>query len=92
MLYRELRDCLKQRFDTFCEGGEPKLSSLSALANVTKFNTKWLVHGKEQERSRPDTADLAALAKPSQMLPRSVNTKIRNPHAGIGIALFANQW
>ena len=41
--------------------GEPKLSSLRAIAQATKFSAQWLAEGEEQEGSRSDAANVAAL-------------------------------
>ena len=41
--------------------GEPKISSLRAIARATKFSAQWLVEGEEQEGSRSEAANVSAL-------------------------------
>ena len=65
-------------------GGEPKLSSLRAIARATKFSAQWLVEGEEQEGSRSDATNVAALNDLLKILVRRINAEIRHRNDGYG--------
>jgi hypothetical protein len=60
-------------------GGEPKLSSLRAIVWATKFSAQWLVEGEEQEGSRSDATNVAALNDLLKILVRSIKCRDAAP-------------